>query len=62
MKVLQIIKILYPVAKAIVADVQAAKSPKSAGGKKVTKKEVQEIVFENLVEAIPAIEEIVKTL
>jgi hypothetical protein len=62
MKALAIIKILYPVAKAIVEDVQAAKNPSSEGGKKVTKKEVQDIVFENLIEAIPAIEAIVKTL
>ena len=62
MKVLQIIKILYPIAKSIVEDVQAAKHPKSDGGKKVTKAETQEIIFTNLIEAIPAIEEVVKTL
>ena len=62
MKALSIIKVLYPVAMAIVRDVQKAKSPTSEGGRAVTKGEIQEIIFSNLIEAIPAIEKIVKTL
>lgn len=62
MKVLMILKILYPVAMAIVQDVQKAKKPKSDGGKLITNKESQEIIFSNLIEAIPAIEAIVKQL
>lgn len=62
MKVLSILKILYPVALAIVEDVKRAKKPDSDGGKLVTKAESQEIIFHNLIEAIPAIEAIVKQL
>jgi len=62
MKVLSILKILYPVALAIVEDVKNAKKPKSDGGRKVTTSEAQEIIFSNLIEAIPAIEAIVKQL
>ncbi len=62
MTVLSIIKILYPVAKSIVEDVQKAKAPSSDGGRKITKAETQEIIFGNLIEAIPKIEEILKKL
>jgi hypothetical protein len=62
MKVLSILKILYPVVIAIVEDVKKAKDAKSDGGKKVTKAESQEIIFSNLIEAIPAIEAIVTQL
>lgn len=62
MKALSIIKVLYPVAVSIVQDVQKAKAPTSEGGRTVTKGEIQEIIFSNLIEAIPAIEKIAKTL
>ncbi len=62
MRALSIIKVLYPFAVSIVQDVQKAKLPESQGGKKVTKAEIQEIIFSNLIEAIPAIEDVIKTL
>lgn len=62
MKALKIVKILYPVAQSIVEDVTKAKSATSDGGKKITKAERQEIIFSNLIEAIPAIDKIILEL
>ena len=60
--VIAIVQKLYPIATKIVEDVQKAKNPNSEGGARVTKQERQEIIFNNIIEAIPAIEDIVKDL
>jgi len=59
---IQIIQALYPIAKNIAEDIQKAKASNSEGGKEITKAERQEIIFTNLIEIIPAIEDIVKKL
>jgi hypothetical protein len=53
---------LYPIISRIVDDVQKAKNPSSEGGARVTKEERQEIIFSNIIQAVPVIEEIVKDL
>tara|TARA_R100000742_G_C4185080_1_gene18957 strand:- start:187 stop:384 length:198 start_codon:yes stop_codon:yes gene_type:complete len=59
---IQIVQVLYPIAKKIADDIQKAKAVNSDGGKEITKPERQEIIFTNLIEVIPAIEEIIKKL
>lgn len=59
---IQIVQALYPSAKNIAEDIQKAKAENSDGGKEITKAERQEIIFTNLIEIIPTIEDIVKKL
>ncbi len=59
---IQIVQVLYPVAKNIAEDIKKAKQINSDGGREITKPERQEIIFTNLIEVIPAIEEIIKKL
>tara|TARA_Y100001938_G_scaffold128488_1_gene182293 strand:+ start:819 stop:1016 length:198 start_codon:yes stop_codon:yes gene_type:complete len=59
---IQIVQAIYPIAKNIAADIKEAKEADSDGGREITKAERQEIIFTNLIQVIPAIEDIVKKL
>ena len=59
MKAIKIMKALYPIVVSILEDVQKAKSEKSDGGKAITKGEKQEIIFNHILELIPAIEKMI---
>ena len=59
---IQNVQAIYPIAKNIAADIKEAKEADSDGGREITKAERQEIIFTNLIQVIPAIEDIVKKL
>ena len=62
MNVWKLIRVILPVAQKIVRDVNEAKAADSAGGKKITKEETQEIIAEHIVELGQLIEDILESV
>ncbi len=62
MNVWKLIRIILPVAQKIVKDVKEAKAADSAGGKRITKEETQEMIAEHIVELGQLIEDILESV
>lgn len=60
--VIKILQKIRPIIVSIVEDIAEAKKADSEGGKKVTKSEKSEIIFNSLTDAIPVIEDILEEL
>lgn len=59
---IQVMQKIFPVVKKIIEDVAAAKDPNSQGGKKITPEERHDIIFNNITNVIPVIDDVIKEL